>query len=530
MSAPAVPSAARWWTLVIVSVAAFMLILDLSIVAVALPSIRTSLHADLSELQWVFDAYALTLAAFLVIAGSVADAGGRKRTFITGLAGFWAASIACGLAQDIVALDAARAAQGVGAAVMFAVGPALLGHEFHGKERATAFAAFGAATGVAAAGGPLIGGALTSGSGWRWIFLMNVPIGLVLIPLALRTLRESRLANPAPPDVAGMVAFTVSLAAIVLAIIRGNADGWFSAGNTALYALSAVGLAVFLGMARARGGRAMFDLRMLGDRTFLGLSLATLLVNACGMPFIFIATTYLQSVLNGSAWQAGLRFLPMTIAMFCCGALAGALPRKVPFRALLAVAVAAVGAGALLTSLSDAGSGWTSLIPALVVTGVGIGLFMPTRAALSIGVFEPERAGVASGINETFQQVGIALGLAVAGAFFENRVIAAFRDSAAGARLGPGATEAGSAISAGNIDAVAGSAPPGTAADLVADGRAAFTDAFHQTMALCAVLAFLAAVIALVSVSNKALHESALTGVPPELPDQVPPPASEKVG
>lgn len=529
MSTPA-RSSTRWWTLLIVSVSAFMLILDLSIVAIALPSIRDDLHASFSDLQWAFDAYALTLAAFLVIAGSIADRYGRKRVFLVGLGIFFLASIACGLASGVAMLNVSRGLQGVGAAIMFAVGPALLGHEFHGKERPMAFSAFGAATGVAAAGGPLLGGALTSGPGWRWIFLMNVPIGVILVPLALRTLRESRLAGVAPPDVTGMITFTASLATIVLAIIRGNADGWFSVTNIALYVVSAVCLALFLGVARRRGEHAMFDLKMFGSRTFLGLCLATLFVNACGMPFIFFSTTYLQKVLHNSAWGAGLRFLPMTLVMFVFGALGGGLPRKVPFRALLAAAVAMVGVGTLLTSLSDADSGWTSLVPALMVTGAGIGMFMPIRAALSIGVFEPERSGVASGISETFQQVGIALGLAVAGAFFENRVIAAFRDTATGSAMGQGAKPAGSAISAGGIDAVARSAGPSAAQKVIADARDAFTQGFHQTTVLCAAFALLACLVAIFTVSNKDLHESALTGIPPELPDESPVPVTNPAG
>lgn len=519
MSTPARPST-RWWTLVIVSLSAFMLILDLSIVAIALPSIRSNLHASFSDLQWAFDAYALTLAAFLVIAGSIADRYGRKRVFLAGLSIFCLASIACGLASGVTMLNISRGVQGIGAAIMFAVGPALLGHEFHGKERPMAFSAFGAATGVAAAGGPLLGGALTSGPGWRWIFLMNVPVCLFLIPAAWRTVRESRLAKVSSPDITGMITFTVSLAAIVLAIIRGNDNGWFSVANVTLYVVSAVSFILFLVVARSRGEHAMFDLKMFRNRTFLGVCLATLLVNTGGMPFIFIATTYIQNVLHNSAWQAGLRFLPMTLVMFVGGALGGALPKKVPFRVILGLGVACVGVGCLLTSLSDADSGWSSLVPALLLAGAGIGLFMPTRAALSIGVFEPERSGVASGINETFQQVGIALGLAIAGAFFENRVIAAFRDTATGTALGHNAKPLGSAISAGGIDTAAKSVGPSLAPKLTADARDAFTTGFHQTMIFCSCFAFLAALVALITVSNKQLHESALTGIPPEIPDQ----------
>ncbi|MGV9679804.1 MFS transporter [Nocardia sp. NPDC003482] len=511
-------SSVRWWTLALVSVSTFMLILDLSIVAVALPSIQRSLHSSFSDLQWVFDAYALTLAAFLVTSGSVADRYGRKRVFVLGLLVFTVASLACGLALNSLALNISRGVQGVGAAIMYAVGPALLGHEFHGKERAQAFSVFGAATGIAAAAGPLIGGALTAGPGWRWIFLMNVPIGLVMLPLAWTKLRESRLAKSVPPDVAGMVAFTISLSAIVLAIIRGNADGWFSVSNVVLYAVSVVFLIVFLVIARARSERAMLDLTMLRGRTFLGLCVATLIMNAGGMPFIFIATTYMQSVLHNSAWEAGLRFLPMTAAMFVAGALAGPLIQRVPFRVILSLAFVTIGAGLLLTRLSDAHGTWVQLIPALVAAGVGMGTFQPARAALSIGVFEPARAGVASGINETFQQVGIALGLAVAGSFFENRVIHSFEQTQMGAALGPQAHEAGSAISAGAIETVAGGAPvPQVADQIVADGRFAFTEGFHQTMTMCAIFGFVAAIIAVFTLTNKSLHESALSGVPPEV-------------
>jgi EmrB/QacA subfamily drug resistance transporter len=498
-----------------------MLILDLSIVAVALPSIQQSLGASLSELQWVFDSYALTLAACLVTAGSIADRSGRKLVFTVGLAIFTVASLLCGVASNARMLDVSRGVQGIGAAVLYAVGPALLGHDFHGKERARAFAAFGAATGIAAATGPLIGGSLTSGPGWRWIFLINVPVGVLMIVVAVLRLRESRAVRARPADLLGMVLFTLSLSAMVLAVIRGNRDGWLSGTNVALYLGATAGLPAFFVVARRRRERAMFDLAMFRSRTFLGLCVATLLVNCCGFPFIFIATTYMQSVLGSSAWQAGVRFLPMTAAMFVIGGVAGELTKRVPFRVMIFIACMAVGFGALLTELSDAGSSWRALIPALIVTGLGIGAFMPARAALSIGVFEPVRAGVASGISETFQQVGVALGLAVAGSFFENRVIDAFEQRPSGTQLGANAADAGSAISAGGIDAVSRSVDAVLRSQVLEDGRAAFAVGFHQTMTLCAVFAFLGALVALLLVSNKDLHESAITGVPPEVPEPV---------
>ncbi|MEV6007885.1 MFS transporter [Streptomyces sp. NPDC051976] len=512
-------SPVRWWTLAVVSIGTFMLMLDLSVVSVALPGIHSSLHADFSQMQWVFDAYALTLAALLVTAGSIADRSGRKRLFLLGLVVFTAASLACGLAGNITVLNVSRGVQGVGAAIMFAVGPALLGHEFRGKERAAAFSVFGGAMGIAAATGPLIGGAMTSGPGWRWIFFLNVPIGVLLLAIAARTVRESRLAKATPPDFLGTVTFTVSLAALVLAIIRGNSNGWLSATTVSLYAVGAVGLVAFVLVARARGERAMFDLGMFRNRTFVGLAVVTLLANGAGFPVIFTETSFFQGVLGSSAWQAGLYFLPLTGGMFVFGAVAGGLVGKVPFAALISTAMAALGIGLLLTRLGGADDSWTALIPSLLFTGAAFGLFTPVRAALAIGVAEPARAGVASGISETFQQVGMALGIAVAGAVFENRVVHSFQNSAAGERLGSHSHDIGTAVSTGSIDPAAHAAGPGMYDQVRNAGREAFTSGFHTTMTGCAVFAFVAAVIAAATLRSKDVHESALTGIPPEVPE-----------
>jgi EmrB/QacA subfamily drug resistance transporter len=519
VSSPRTRRSLQGWTLGLVAVGTFMLMLDLSVIAVALPTIRNDLHAHFSEMQWVFDAYALTLAAFLVTAGSLADRYGRKRIFMTGLVVFTLGSAACAAASSIIMLDVSRGVQGIGGAIMFAVGPALLGHEFRGKQRAGAFAAFGAAIGVAVAAGPLAGGALVNGPGWRWIFIVNIPVGIVTLALCALRLRESRLAKADRADVLGMVVFTAALAALVLAIIRANSDGWLSASNVSLYVFSALALIAFLLIARRRGERAMFDLSLFSIRTFAGLCALTLIANAGGFPSIFLETTYLQSVLGSSAWEAGLQYLPLTGAMFVFGGITGALLGKVPFRFLMGAACALVGTGLLLTHRTGAHTSWTALIPALVVTGAGFGLFNPTRSALSIGVVEPSRAGAASGMSEAFQQVGIALGIAIAGSYFEAHVIDWFKSSDLAAPLGTHVHDVGSAVSAGSIDAAAHSAGP-LGPQILADGRVAFTSAFHSTMTLCAVFAFVAMVIALLTLRNKDLHESAVIGVPPEIPGE----------
>jgi EmrB/QacA subfamily drug resistance transporter len=520
MTAPLRPPALRWWTLAVVCISTFMLMLDLSVVSIALPSIHTSLQAGFSAMQWVFDAYALTLAAFLVTAGSIADRSGRKPIFLGGLLLFTAASLACGLAGNIDVLNISRGVQGVGAAIMFAVGPALLGNVFHGKERATAFGMFGASVGVAAASGPLIGGALTGGPGWRWIFFLNVPVGLVTLLAAAWQLRDSRRLNSPPPDIAGMITFTVSLGALALAIIRGNDDGWFSWSNIALYVVSALSLGLFLLVARSRGQQAMFDPAMFRSRTFIGFSVVTFLANACGFVSLFIETTYFQRVLFASAWVTGLRFLPLTLAMFVMGGLGGALIGKLPFRVLMATAMTALGIGMVLILLSNSGNSWTALIPSMIAVGVAIGLYQPIRAALAIGVAEPARAGVASGINETFQQVGMAMGIAAFGALFANRVSSAFLHSATGARLGPLGRLMAPGISAGSLQPPPHTVPPGLAGQVIEAGRTAFTTGLHQTAIVLAVGGFVAALIAATTLREKDLHESARTTVPPDVADE----------
>ncbi|MGP9022904.1 MFS transporter [Streptomyces sp. BR1] len=517
MSSERAPSPTRWWTLGIVALGTFMLMLDLSVVSIALPQIHQSLGSSFSDLQWVFDAYALTLAIFLVAAGSLADRIGRKKIFQVGFAIFTAASLACGLAGGAGALSAFRAIQGIGAAIMFAVGPAMLSHEFHGKERATAFTAFGAAVGLAVAVGPLIGGSLINALSWRWIFYINVPVGVIAIAISALRVRESLNKRAHPTDWAGLVTFSVALAALVFAVIRAPEQGWASATTVILYVLSAMFLTLFVVIERRLGERAMIDPAFFRNPTFIGISLVAMIGNAGALPSVFFETSYLENILHVDAWGTGLRFLPLTGAMFVAGALGGGLIGKVPFRVLLGGATLVMGSGILFLNMTKADSSWTVLIPALAIAGFGMGAFNPARAALAIGVTEPAKSGVASGINETFQQVGIAVGIAGVGAFFQHRVSSEFTSSAVGQQLGPDAAEqAARGISAGSVDAVAKGA--GQLHDQVlASGQDAFMSAFHNAMTLSAILGFTAALIGFVMLRTKDLHASALSTIPPDV-------------
>ncbi|MQY16895.1 putative multidrug resistance protein MdtD [Streptomyces sp. RB5] len=510
------PSPTRWWTLGIVSLGTFMLMLDLSVVAIALPKIHEDLDSSFTDLQWVFDAYALTLAIFLVAAGSLADRYGRKRVFQIGFLVFTTASLACGLAADATALSLFRAVQGVGAAVMFAVGPAMLGHEFRGKERATAFTVFGAAVGLAVAAGPLIGGALTESLSWRWIFYINVPVGIAAVVIGALRVAESYNRKAPATDWTGLLTFSVALGALVFAIIRAPLEGWTSAQTVALFAASAVFLALFVVIERRLGDRAMIDLGFFRSPTFVGISLVAMIGNAAVMPSIFIETSYLENILRYDAWDTGLRFLPLTGAMFVTGALAGGLIGKVPFRVLLGGATAVMAVGLYLLRAAEADSAWTVLLPSMLISGIGMGAFNPARAALAIGVAEPAKSGVVSGINETFQQIGVAVGIAATGAFFQHRVADEFAATRAGEAMGADTAEqAAHGISAGAVDAVAQGAGA-LREQVLADGRESFVAAFQDAMALCAGLGFLAALLAFTLLRTRDLHASALSSVPPE--------------
>ncbi|MGF1430006.1 MFS transporter [Kitasatospora sp. LaBMicrA B282] len=510
--APPAASATRWWTLGIVSIATFMLMLDLTVVNVALPDLRTALHADFSDLQWVLDAYALTLAAFLLTGGSLADRLGRKRIYGIGFVVFTAASLACGAATGILALNLARGVQGIGAAVLFAVGPALVGQEFRGKDRAVAFGVFGGVSGLAIAFGPLIGGALTDGIGWRWIFLVNVPIGLVAMVLGALRIPESRDPAAHRVDYAGLGVFSAALGLLVLGFLRGESLGWTSAAVLGMFGGSVVLLVLFAVIERRLGEAAMLDLGLFRNRTFNGISVATLLGNAAGMAAIFLEVSYMQNVLGYSPLATGLRFLPLTLTLFVAAAVTGSLTASVPPRLLVGTAIAVMSAGLFLVTLVQPGSGWTAMLPAMLLTGLGMGMFNPPRSALAIGVAEPAKAGMAAGIGETFQQVGIAIGIAGFGALFQHRVTDAFAHSAAGRALGPQATEGGRTVAAGAGRELAASVPVPLRSAVATAAREAFVHGLTEVLVGCGAVAAAGALAGFLFVRTRDLHESALAG------------------
>lgn len=411
----------RWLTLIAVCGATFMLLVDITIVQVALPTIQRRLGANFSDLQWVIDAYALALATLILTWGSLADRFGRKRVFLAGLGVFTVASFLCGIATSATFLIWARALQGVGGAAMFATGLALIGQEFHGAERGRAIAAWGATVGAATAVGPLVGGVLTSGLGWRWIFFVNLPIGILTVLLAVKTMVNVTDGSAARLDWAGLVTFSSSMFLLVYSLIRANTDGWTSSTIITLWLGAALVMALFLVVEHFQE-RPMFDLSLFRRPSFVGVSLATLAVGAGMFALYPYITFYLQNDLGYSPLQGGLRLLPSTIPSFVVPLWFRRHADRIAPRLALGAGMAITAIGMITMFAMSATSTWLVIVPGLLLTGFGIGIVNPAIARIALGVVDPERSGMASGISNTFRTGGLAIGVAALGALFERKV------------------------------------------------------------------------------------------------------------
>jgi EmrB/QacA subfamily drug resistance transporter len=497
----------KWWTLIAVCVAIFMLLLDITVVNVALPDIQRSLHSSFSDLQWVVNAYALTLAAFLLTSGSVADLIGRKRVFIAGLFVFTTASAVCGLSTTPLMLNLARAVQGVGGAMMFATALALIAQAFHGKERGTAFGVFGAVTGAAVAVGPVLGGIITSGLGWKWIFFVNVPIGIVAVFIAFTKVADSRDPNATGVDWAGLVTFSGALFLLVYALVQGNEKGWGSTEIVTLLVLAVVLLVAFV-VVEHRQSRPMLDLALFRRPAFTGASIVAFTLSSSFFAMFLYLTLYIQDVLGYSPFQAGLRFLPTTLLSFIVAPIAGRLSVRVPVRLLLGSGLALIGLGLLAMTTIDAASTWTILIPGFILAGAGVGLVNPPLASTAIGVVPQERSGMASGINSTFRQVGIATGIAGLGAVFQHSVTrgtgAALLASGQARQVTTGAHgQLSTLLESGEVKHFAESLPHAAQIALEHSYRVGFTEAFTTIALIAAAIALAGAVLAFVLVRSR---------------------------
>ncbi|MBV9197465.1 MAG: MFS transporter [Solirubrobacterales bacterium] len=489
----------KWWTLTVVCTATFMLLLDITIVNVALPKIASDLHASFSDIQWVIDAYALTLASVLLTAGSLADLVGRRLVFSCGLALFSLTSLLCGLAPSALFLILARAGQGIGGAIMFSTSLALLAQEFHGRDRGTAFGVWGATIAASAAVGPLLGGVLTEGLGWASIFYINVPIGIAAAVVTRLKVRESRNPEGTRLDWVGTVTFTGALFLLVFAVIRSNAEGWGSTLIVSLLAASAVLLCVFVA-SQFRQDDAMFDVSLFRKPTFGGGAIVAFTLSASMFAMFLYLTLYLQTILGLSPLQTGLRFLPTTVVAFFVSAAAGKLSARAPVRLLLSGGLALVAIGLLLMRGLGAGSGWTALLPGFIVAGAGVGMVNPPLASTAIGVVPPQRSGMASGINSTFRQVGTATGIAVLGAIFESSIASGLGPKLAGTPISGHTAQIAHAVAGGGTPGLLAAVPPAERVRASEAIHGAFASAMNDILLVGAVVALVGSALALVLV------------------------------
>ncbi|MGY1841548.1 MULTISPECIES: MFS transporter [unclassified Modestobacter] len=483
----------KWLPLVAICTGTFMLLVDVTIVNVALPAMATDLDTSFSQLQWVVDVYALALAALVLGAGSLADVFGRRRLYLIGLVVFAVASLACGLAPDAGLLLVARGVQGIGGAIMFATTIALINTSYEGGDRGTAFGIWGAVVGASAALGPILGGALTELS-WRWIFYVNLPVCVLAVWLTLTAVREARQPGAPRPDVPGIALFTLGAAGVVFGLVRAAAEGW---GEPASWGPIVAGLLVVAAwvVLELRRPAPMLDVRLFRSRSFTGIMIGAMVLNGAAFAALVFTSLWLQSIGGLSPLQAGFVFIPLSALSFGVAAGAGRHLQTRPPRWVLGGGLLLVGAGSLLMAMVDGDSTWRVLVAGLAVLGAGVGMANPTLASAALAAVPRERSGMASGAVNTSRQLGFALGVALLGSVFAARATAQLR--AAGV---PDPAGTASALSAGQAGELVGSAPAGARADLADLLGTAYAAGLRDVFLACGAAGLIGGVLVLLLV------------------------------
>jgi EmrB/QacA subfamily drug resistance transporter len=489
--------------LLAVCIGTFMLLLDVTIVTVALPDIQRGLHASFEDLQWVADAYALALASLLLTSGVLADMYGRRVIFSVGLIVFTLGSLLCGVAQSPLMLVTSRAGQGIGGSMMFATSLALLAQSFHGKERGVAFAAWGAVTGIATGVGPVLGGVLTSGISWRAIFLVNLPVGVAGLVITILRVGESRSPHAPAPDWPGFATLTIGLVGVVYGLIRASEQGWNDPGVTVLLAAGAASLTAFV-VVEGRVANPLFDLSLFRIPTFLGGSIAAFGMNGSLFAMFLYLVLYLQNILGFSALQTGVRLLVVSGVTFVAATASGRLSSLLPVRWMIGLGLLLVGGGLLWMSGLSASSTWTHLVGGFVLGGLGSGMVNPPLASTAVGVVPPQRSGMASGVNTTFRQIGIAAGIAAYGTLFTSRLDEHL------------AAPVAQAVQSGDLGQLIASTPPTGRAGLVHAVRSSFVSGLNEILLVSALLAGVAGVASLLLIRSRDFVASEPAGTEPE--------------
>jgi EmrB/QacA subfamily drug resistance transporter len=412
----------KWWTLGAVAFGLFMIMLDNTVVFVALSSIQSDLHISQSELEWVVSGYALTFAVLMLTGGKLADMFGRRRIFIVGLTIFTASSLACGLATGAGFLIGARVVQGVGAALMNPATLSIIVATFPPRQRGTAIGIWVGVSAMALAIGPLIGGILTEQINWSWIFFINVPVGIAGIIVSRLVITESRDESEEQRlDLPGLLSSAIGLFGLTYALIEGNNYGWSSGRILASFAVAAVGLVSFV-VLEHRQRVPMLDLSLFKNSTFAGANLTMLLVALAMFGVFFFNSLYLGQVLGYSPIQTGAAFLPLTVLIVFVAPLAGRFSDKIGSRWLMGSGLVLLSASLLSFSTLGVDSTFWDIVPGLILGGFGMSLAMTPTTAAAMGSVPVDKAGVGSAVLNSMRQVGGSLGIALMGAIVASSV------------------------------------------------------------------------------------------------------------
>ena len=414
----------KWITLAAVAFGLFMIMLDNTVVNVALPAIERDLHVSISSLEWVVTAYALTFAALLITGGKLGDLYGRKRIFIVGIAVFTLSSLACGLAPSAGFLIGARAVQGVGAALMNPASLSIITATFAPRERGQAIGIWAGVSAMALAIGPLVGGLIVDNINWNWIFFINVPVGVLGIAVSQYAIRESRdTSHEQSIDLPGLALSGAGLFAVSYALIEGNRHGWTSPEILGLFA-AAVALLVAFVLVEHFQRLPMLDLSLFKIGSFTGANLVAMLVSLGMFGVFFFVSLYIQNILHFSPTKAGASFLPMTLLIILVAPMAGKASDRIGSRWLMGGGMTLVGISLLLYQRVGLHSTFWTLLPAMLLGGVGMALTMSPMTAAAMGSVPVDKAGVGSGVLNSFRQLGGSLGIALMGAIVASYITA----------------------------------------------------------------------------------------------------------
>jgi EmrB/QacA subfamily drug resistance transporter len=427
----------RWQVLAVLCVGLFMLLLDGTIVNIAVPNILKSLQTGFSQVEWVMNAYLLVFAVMLITMGRLGDLYGRKKLFVAGLSLFTLASLACGLAPGIGYLIGFRAIQGLGGSMMMPATLSIISYVFPARERGAAMGIWGGVSGLATAAGPTIGGLIVDASSWHYIFLINVPIGLALFFFALRIIPESRdLSSKQRVDIPGVAVLSASLFCLTFALIEGQKYGWGSATILALFAAAVVGILAFI-LVERKVAYPLMQLSLFRSRTFSAANVSGMILSFGMMGLFFLLPVFFQAILGFSAVKSGLVMTPMSAAVVVAAPVSGWLSDRIGSRWLIfgGMLIAALGFWLVRAPLAlDAD--WVSLVFPFVVSGLGIGLVMAPMTSAVMSTAPLDKAGAASGILSTMRQLGSVMGIAVMGAILQNRAVSYVEGAVSGKLAG----------------------------------------------------------------------------------------------